>query len=93
MSDNQNNHPQEETKKEDNPWATIGYGVLLMAGAVFLYYTFDNMEKEGGSIRINWMFALAYKLGGKWTVAVILALIGALLTYLGISGLMNKKQG
>lgn len=30
MSDNQNNHPQEETKKEDNPWATIGYEWLIL---------------------------------------------------------------
>jgi len=84
--------PQEETKKKDNPWSTIVYGIALIGLAIFLYYTFDNMEKEGGSVRLNWMLVLAYKIGGKWTVAVILALLGSFMTYSGISSLITKNQ-
>jgi hypothetical protein len=92
MVENQTDGTQEEIKKEDSPWTTIAYGVAFIAGGIFLYYTFDNMEKEGGSMRLNWMFALAYKIGGKWTVAIILALFGSFLTYSGVSDMIKKKQ-
>ena len=92
MAENQSDQPQEEIKKEDSPWTTIAYGVILIAGAIFLYYTFDNMEKEGGSMRLNWMFALAYKIGGKWTVAVLLGLFGSFLAYGGVSDMIKKKH-
>lgn len=92
MAENQSDQPQEEIKDDDSPWATIAYGVGLIAFGIFLYYTFNNLEKEGGSVRINWLFALIYKLGGKWPVAIILTLLGSLLAYSGVSKLIKKKQ-
>ena len=92
MTENQHDQPQEEIKKEESPWQNIGIGLIMIAGAVFIYHTFDNMEKEGGSIRINWIFALIYKFGGKWPGPILIALIGAFTTYGGIKDLMNKKK-
>lgn len=92
MEENQTEQPKEEAKKEDSPWSSIAFGLGMIAAGIFLYFYFDNMEKEGGSIRINWIFALAYKIGGKWTVAIILWILGSFLTYSGVSDLIKKKK-
>ena len=59
-------------------------------------YIFRNpvcsIEKENGSTRINWILALIYKIGGKWAVSVILAIVGAFHIYSGISKIVKKKQ-
>ena len=87
---------KEDTLKEDEkpakPWETILIGLGLIAFGIFLYYTFNNLEQEGGSLRINWLFALAYNIGGKWTVAVIVTLIGVFTTYSGFSALKSKPK-
>ncbi len=87
--ENQTNQTPEEVK-EESPWQSIAIGLLMIAGAVFIYYSFDNMEKEGGSMRINWILALIYKIGGKWPGPILLGLLGAYTTYSGINGLKNK---
>jgi hypothetical protein len=79
-----------EEDKPQKPWETILIGIGLIGFGIFIYYTFNNLEQEGGSVRINWLFALAYKIGGKWTVAVIITLIGILTTNTGFSALKNK---
>ncbi len=89
MSENQPTQ-QEENQKEESPWSNIAYGLIMIAGGIFLYNMFDNLEKEGGSMKINWIFALAYKLGGKWTVASIISLLGVIFTYSGVSKLLKK---
>lgn len=92
----ENEEIKEDTLKEDEkpakPWETILIGVGLIAFGIFLYYTFNNLEQEGGSLRINWLFALAYNIGGKWTVAVIVTLIGVFTTYSGFSALKSKAK-
>jgi hypothetical protein len=80
---------QQEDKIEDNPWKTLGYGVLLIAASIYLYYTFSKMEVEGGTIRINRIVALAYELGGKWPVAIALALLGLILSYTGLANILT----
>ncbi|MBK7807601.1 MAG: hypothetical protein KA270_05610 [Saprospiraceae bacterium] len=81
-----------EDEKPQKPWEAILVGVGMIAFGIFLYYTFNNLEQEGGSVRINWLFALAYKIGGKWTVAVIITLIGIFTTYSGFVALKNKPK-
>jgi hypothetical protein len=91
MEENQSNQTPEEEEKGDTPLQSIGIGLLIIAVSVFVFYTFDNMEKEGGSVRINWIFALIYKLGGKWPGPIIFAIIGALISFGGVKDLIKKK--
>lgn len=84
--------PQEEEKKEENPWGTLAFGILLIAGACFLYYTFDNLEKEGGSVRMNWILIMLYELGGKWTASIVVALLGGLMIYSGGNQIIKKRN-
>ncbi len=92
MEEKKANEVTEEVKKEDSPWQTIGIGLLMIALAIYIYYQFDTLEKEGGSIRINRILALIYKFGGKWPGPIILAIIGAYNTFGGIKDLMAKKE-
>jgi nitrate reductase NapE component len=91
MEQNQTNTNPETEEENDSPWKTIGIGLLLLAGAVFLYYTFDKLETEGGRVKINWILALLYNVAGKWPVVSVVALIGAFTTYSGIKDFKNKK--
>ncbi|MBP6386905.1 MAG: hypothetical protein KA327_09840 [Pseudarcicella sp.] len=90
MSEISPKEPQKETK-EDSSWIFIFLGVALMGGSFFFYYLFDDIEKGGESIKINWMFYLAYKIGGKWTVSIILFVLGVYRTYQGVT-MLNKKK-
>jgi hypothetical protein len=42
-----------------------------------LHGVFTDLEKFGGSIRINWLAAGLYKLLGKWGVVGLSGLLGA----------------
>ena len=55
-------------EKEDGPWSLIIIGLLILAFSVWMYSVFTNMEQSGGSMRIQWIFALLYNLLGKWGV-------------------------
>lgn len=88
MSENQN----DQTQKKDTPLANLAYGVLFIGFAIFLYYQFEGLETEGGSIRINWIIAIVYKIGGKWAAPVILSIMGAFYIYSGASGLLKKRE-
>ena len=67
-------------------WGSVLFGLLMIGGAFFLYYTFDNLEREGGSVRMNVLFILLYNIGGKWLAAIVLALIGIGTMIAGFNG-------
>jgi uncharacterized membrane protein HdeD (DUF308 family) len=90
MVEEQSTNPEKKEEKS-SPWQDILIGLVLIAGGYFMYWSFNDMEQNGGSMRINWMFALAYKLGGKYTVASIIALIGVFYSYSGVKDLTSKK--
>ena len=54
----ENEEIKEDTLKEDEkpakPWETILIGLGLIAFGIFLYYTFNNLEQEGGSFFIDY---------------------------------------
>lgn len=82
----------EQKEEKYNPLNTFLAGLFLIAGAIFLVYTFHDLETNGGSIRINWIFALIYKIGGKWIVASIFGVIGILISYSGLKDLLKQKK-
>jgi hypothetical protein len=88
-----NKEEEEEDDDDSNPWKTIGLGFLLLFGAFYLYYVFNDFENSTQeSMKINWLFALLYNIGGKWTVSIILGAIGALLVFLGVKEFRDEKE-
>lgn len=51
-------------------------GLLTLALSMLMYNQFTEMERYGGSMRINWAFAILYRIFGKLGVVVPFVLIG-----------------
>lgn len=47
----------------------LGLAGLALLGAAVSYWGFDHWEQNGGRVRIHWVVALLYALGGKQAVA------------------------
>lgn len=77
--------PYEQPDKSIS-WGSVGFGLLMIGVAFFLYYTFDNLEKEGGSVRMNAIVILLYNIGGKWLASIVVALIGIGTMIAGFNG-------
>jgi hypothetical protein len=88
------NPKKEEAPKEslDSWQGKLLFALGAFAGAAFLYYIFDKMEAEGGSMRIHWIIAIAYNLGGKWVPVGLCLVLGALFGALGISEMVSPKR-
>lgn len=66
-------------------WGTIILGSLVILGGIFLYQEFAQLEARGGSIKINWLMLIIYKLLGKWVAAGLCVVTGIFLMRNGFS--------
>jgi hypothetical protein len=66
-------------------WGTVIIGVLILAFAWYLHGVLTQMETSGGSLRINIIFALLYKVLGKWGAVGAIAFLGVAAVWVGIS--------
>jgi hypothetical protein len=82
----------EKPEDKDNPWGNIGWGVFLIVIGVVLYFVFNNWEQEGGRMKMNAIVLLVYNFLGKWGVLGIFGGLGAILTLMGISGVINRNK-
>ncbi len=73
-----------QEQREENPIVTIVMGLLMIAGAVWLYTYFSGFEERGGSMRMNVILLALYKLGGKWLACGLVAAVGIAVTVVGI---------
>jgi len=76
--------PGVETDDEDPAWAKhplafFALAVLFGWGAMDFYQDLTNMELEGSSMEIHWLFAFLYNTFGKW---------GVVLPFVGLCGVM-----
>lgn len=81
-----------EQEKPDNPWSTLGWGVLMIGLGIGGYFLFANLEESGGSVRMNVIVLLVYKILGKYGVLAVFSAIGALLILVGAKGIAKGKQ-
>jgi putative effector of murein hydrolase len=70
-----------DESKSTPDWIALLLGIGLIAFAFYIYRELSQLEASGGSMRINWLFAAIYNLLGKWGVALVSALIGAVLCW------------
>lgn len=83
--------PTGDAGGEDSPWGTLVFGLLMIAGAVWIYWYFGKLEAEGGEVRMPAIAWLLYDLVGRTGLAAIAALIGAFATWAGISDLRKPS--
>ncbi|MCU0353632.1 MAG: hypothetical protein MUD08_07845 [Cytophagales bacterium] len=70
----------------------LAVGLGLIALAVYLFFEFTNLETNGGSMRIHWLAALLYKIGGKWVTCLVMGIIGLGSMYLGYEQYKKAKS-
>lgn len=83
----QENETQEKNEKP-NPWGAVALGVFLIAVAVGLFFWFNHLEQEGGTIRMHALIILTYKLLGKWGVLGVFGAFGCLIAGIGVKDLL-----
>ena len=82
----------DDDEDEDSWWQLSGGGLLLLALSGYSYWSFTNWEATGGIRRMRWWLSLAYSLGGKWPIIIILALLGFAGLALGIMQFMASQK-
>ncbi len=75
---------------KDGLWC-LGGGVVSFAGAAFMYWHTTDLEASGGTIRLQWIFALLYMIGGKWLLCLPFVILGSFFTAVGIQALMQRR--
>jgi hypothetical protein len=74
-------------------WGKVlfGLGIALVGALVFSEMAkLDSGEKE--SMRVHWLLAALYKIGGKWAAAGVLWLVGLVALVLGIRQVLAPKK-
>ena len=81
-----------EGGEEDSPWASLVFGVLLILGAGWIYWYFGRLETEGGEVRMPAIAWAIYEALGRTGLAGVVGLLGALITWSGLSGLRSRSE-
>lgn len=76
---------------DDAWWKTMGIGLVCLALTAFLFWSFSSFEASGGSMRIHWIIAALYNLGGKWLTCSVTGLLGIALVGKGIQELKDGQ--
>lgn len=88
--------PPVSTAGEDDDggkwWQFMLYGIGGFAVAVWLFIYLSDKEREGGRIRMQWMFALVYDFLGKWGVTGVIAGLGTLCILIGTWQLVHRVR-
>ena len=64
-------------KSANSPWKNLIEGLLLLGISVFLFWYFTDIENShDDSLRLNWIFAQLYSLGGKWLACAVVVALG-----------------
>lgn len=60
-------------------WGKLLGGTVFWGLGIWLFYELGKLEVEGGRLRIHWLIAVVYNLGGRWGAVGLCALLGTLL--------------
>jgi hypothetical protein len=85
------------TKHDDGMFSKDSWCGLLLAAlfffgvSIWLFFRLTNLEATGGEIRVNWMIAALYNIGGKWGAAGLPFLLAGLCLAGSIAKLARRK--
>jgi hypothetical protein len=77
---------------KESPWGIFICGIVLCVMTVAAYNFVDRMEAEGGSMRVHWILAIAYNIGGKWGLTAVCALVALGTTLGGMVRILNASS-
>ena len=90
----QTNHPVLTEPEEDTILGGLkkfAFGIVLFAIAFYFFTTMTNYE-NGASVSINKILYAGYTMLGKNLTTILLALIGAAMSYKGIGEMIRSRQ-
>jgi LPXTG-motif cell wall-anchored protein len=77
---------------EESPWGTLVFGLVLIAGAGWIYWYFGKLETEGGEVRMPAIAWAIYEWLGRVGLAGVVGLLGAFMTVGGLVGLRSRSE-
>jgi hypothetical protein len=76
---------------ESRWWQSLLWAVVCFAGGIWMFNMFDDLEKHGGSIRLNFILIGIYKVLGKWGVLAFFTVAALGFAYTGVSRYRKDK--
>ena len=73
-------------------WEFLIPGILLLLGSVYVWWYLTQLEQQPGVYRLPSVAVLLYRWGGKWSVVLFVAAVGALFSGIGAWRLLRKLQ-
>ena len=73
-------------------WFVILLGIGFIVFSFWLYKYLAGMEATGGSMRIHWLGAIFYKIGGKLGLCGFVAFFGAVFVWMGWTGFGSEEE-
>ncbi|MDP6636250.1 MAG: hypothetical protein QGG42_15225 [Phycisphaerae bacterium] len=75
----------------DEWWGKLGGTVLFGGVGWWLHGALTELEAGGEEIRVNWILAMLYRIGGKWGAVGFCALLSFLFLFWGLKQLAAGK--
>jgi hypothetical protein len=74
------------------PWEAIKWGLIGIGLGSLMFLILSWMEGSGRSVRVHWLVALSYYVGGKWAVGGVFGFMGCFLVGMGLLDLLRKED-
>ena len=65
-----------DSENQLGPVANLVFGVVFIAGAIWMYIAFGNYEASGGRLTMPRIAFAIYKIVGKWGIVIPVGLVG-----------------
>ena len=78
-------------KSGEKWWQSMLWAAVLVAGGVWFFHMFDDLEKHGGSIRMNRILIFIYDHMGKWGVLYFFLAVALAMFASGVNQLRKKR--
>src|SRR5262245_16074179 len=78
-------------KSNEKWWQSMLWAAVLVAGGIWFFHMFDDLEKHGGSIRMNRILIFIYDHLGKWGVLYFFLAIGFGMFAMGVNQFRKRR--
>jgi hypothetical protein len=73
-------------------WEFLFPGILFLFGSIFVWWFLSELEQKPGVYRLPSAAVLLYQWGGKWSVVLFVAAVGAFFTGIGAWKLLRQLR-
>jgi hypothetical protein len=82
---------QAETGDGNGVWGNLFLAALFVGVAFWLDGKLEQLETDGGSIKLHWTLALAYEYGGRWGAIGLCGLCAVLFLVSGVNQALKPE--